>query len=88
MSSRADEAYAEFQTYAIVDKAGIVPTPPPVVTPPTGTPTTPTNGTTSASSTGSTNMALIIGIVVGALGFVGVIGFLIYYMMKQKQRLQ
>jgi hypothetical protein len=83
MSSRADEAYAEFQTYGIIDKIVTPQAPPPVVTPgtPGSPPATPSNSTTTASSSAKPNLALIIGIVVGTLGFVGVIGFLIYYMI-------
>ena len=86
MSSRSDDASAEFQTYAIIDKAVSPSAPPPVVTP-NSPGATPSNSTTSSSTSASAPLSLIIGVVVGAVAIVGGMGYLIYYKLKQKQQL-
>jgi len=62
-----------------------IPDPDPVVDPGIK-PNTTTNETTTAvnEKKGSSNLALIIGIVIGAIGFVAIGGFLVYYIMKKK----
>jgi hypothetical protein len=57
--------------------------PPGTTNPPSGTtPVTPILKTTSG---GGTNMALIIGVIVGALGFLSLGGFVVYYIIKRKR---
>ena len=55
---------------------------------PPGTPPPPPDGSTpvlKAKPSGGSNMALIIGVIVGTLGFVALGGFLVYYIMKRKR---
>jgi H+/gluconate symporter-like permease len=60
-----------------------LPTPPPAPKPP-GTNVI-TNTILKITKGGNSNMALIIGIIVGALGFVAIGGFLVYYIIKRRR---
>ncbi len=93
LTARADNANARFTVQAVNPK--VLP-PPPTFTPPAipGTPPppgttvlTPPNGLPNViiAAAKKTNLALIIGIVAGVLGFVAIIGFLVYYVMRQKR---
>ena len=64
------------------------PPPPSGGSTPPGTPPPPPDGSTpvlKAKPSGGSNMALIIGVIVGVLGFVALGGFLVYYIMKRKR---
>jgi uncharacterized membrane protein len=43
------------------------------------------SGTTSSSSS-STNWPIIIGVVIGGIGFLALIGFLVFYIIRQRRR--
>ncbi|CDW76313.1 UNKNOWN [Stylonychia lemnae] len=75
VKSKVAGASVQFQTFSFKDKEV-------VVIPGDGG----TSGTTSSSS--STNWPLIIGVVVGGLGFLALLGFLIFYLIRQHKRKQ
>ena len=84
-TGRSEGSFLQFRVSAVTDKV-LPSTPPPGITPGTPPPAPPTTTPIlEAKKGGGSNMALIIGIIVGALGFVAIGGFLVYYIMKRKR---
>jgi hypothetical protein len=96
LTSRADGALVRFSVQGQGDVYVPPPVPPPAVTPPGTPPGTPPNTTVTPTTPPATpttvkkksNLALIIGIVVGVIGLLAVIGFLVYYIMRQKRMME
>ena len=84
LTSLNDLAEVSFTVQGILPLYDTVPTPP--ASPSPSSPSNTTNPEVSSSPSGGPNVGLIIGIVVGVLGFIGIVGFLIYYVKKQKAK--
>jgi type IV secretory pathway VirB10-like protein len=90
LSSRVDGALLRFNVQGQGDQVVAPPPPPP---PPPGTPPPPPGDPLTPPGVpppppvkkNKSNLAMTIGIVVGVLGLLAVIGFLVYYIMKQKR---